>query len=100
MADSETAISTNPNDITETITIPEHGGPGDIDRALKQINRVATALAGRLLIGGAFGATGAGHPVMQNIVQCASAAATALAIVEQQRAQLFSPQYQVPRGRA
>jgi hypothetical protein len=93
----------NGSDVTETITIPEHGQPSDIKKALHQLSRIANALAGRVLIGGAFGEPGAADPIVQNIVQCAGTAGTAMALYEQreaQRQQLLVPQMQMgPPGR-
>jgi hypothetical protein len=96
--DPEEGLPVNPLDIEVTIRVPEHMGPGEVSDVLEKVARVTNALAGRMLLGGAFQGAGAAHPVAQQIIQCAAAAAAAAANLNEQRKQVFVPGGITPRG--
>lgn len=90
--------------ITETISIPKDGGTDDVAKALRQIARVATALAGRVMLSTVTGdgkdmPVGAANPVVQNVYNCAVAAGTAFAVLtehQRQRTNLVVPGMRPP----
>ena len=100
--------SSKPGDVTEHITVAEHMSPSEIVDVLDKMNRVASALAGRLILGGVFQQNGvnisAAHPATQSILQCAGGAAAAAINIREglrQQSGIMMPQFVPPKmGRA
>jgi len=89
-----TALTPEPFQIQEVITVPERDlQPQEIEKIMYQIGRVCNFLGSMIMRGAALStdsrSLGAGHPVAQNIINCAVQADAA-------RMQLAGPRQVVP----
>lgn len=75
--------------VREEIVVPEHATPSQMATVMAKIARVANAMAGRAIIGGAFGGAGCASPMAQQMIQCAASAGTAAAMLHDAARQVF-----------